>query len=57
MTINFYNLDSIMTNMTAYKNSNLMVVTKNQSTDDIETLVSKEFNLFGENRVQEAKIK
>ena len=46
-----------MTNMTAYKNSNLMVVTKNQSTDDIETLVSKEFNLFGENRVQEAKIK
>lgn len=31
-----------------------MIVTKNQSIEDIETLISKGFRLFGENRVQEA---
>ncbi len=35
----------------------LMIVTKNQSVQDIETLISKGFRLFGENRVQEAKRK
>ena len=34
-----------------------MIVTKNQSIQDIETLISKGFRLFGENRVQEAKQK
>ena len=28
----------------------LMIVTKNQSVQDIETLISKGFRLFGENR-------
>lgn len=34
-----------------------MIVTKNRSIQDIETLISKGFKLFGENRVQEAKQK
>ncbi len=34
-----------------------MIVTKNQSMQDIQTLISNNFNLFGENRVQEAKLK
>ena len=34
-----------------------MIVTKNQSIQDIESLISKGYKLFGENRVQEAKQK
>ena len=34
-----------------------MIVTKNQSIEDIEALIAKGFRLFGENRVQEAKQK
>lgn len=34
-----------------------MIVTKNQTTQDIEALISKNYYLFGENRVQEAKLK
>ena len=35
----------------------LLIVTKNQSLKDIQSLISKGFELFGENRVQEAKKK
>tara|TARA_A100001011_G_scaffold202242_1_gene210607 strand:+ start:1762 stop:2328 length:567 start_codon:yes stop_codon:yes gene_type:complete len=34
-----------------------MIVTKNQSSQDINELISQGFKLFGENRVQEAKLK
>ena len=34
-----------------------MIVTKNQTCEDVSLLISKGFNLFGENRVQEAKTK
>tara|TARA_B100000989_G_scaffold280361_1_gene243733 strand:+ start:3546 stop:4115 length:570 start_codon:yes stop_codon:yes gene_type:complete len=34
-----------------------MIVTKNQSIQDISELIKLGFNLFGENRVQEAKLK
>ena len=57
MTINFENLNSIVTDLDKYKKSKLMIVTKNQSMQDIQTLISNNFNLFGENRVQEAKLK
>ena len=57
MAINFKNLNSIIANIEKYNNSELMIVTKNQSVDDIKKLISSNFKLFGENRVQEAKIK
>lgn len=34
-----------------------MIVTKNQSNEDISELINRGFKLFGENRVQEAKLK
>lgn len=34
-----------------------MIVTKNQSNEDISELIEQGFKLFGENRVQEAKLK
>ena len=43
--------------MKSYQSSNLMIVTKNQSLDDVLELLSKGFKLFGENKVQEAKSK
>lgn len=57
MPINFSNLNSIVTNLKNFKKSELMIVTKNQSIRDIEALISEKFLLFGENRVQEAKLK
>ena len=35
--------------------ANLLIVTKNQSLNDIRELINKDFKIFGENRVQEAK--
>lgn len=57
MAINFKNLNSIIANIEKYNNSELMIVTKNQSVEDIKKLISINLKLFGENRVQEAKIK
>ena len=57
MTINYRNLDIILDDLKDYKNSKLLVVSKNQSIDDIIELNHKGFRLFGENRVQEAKEK
>ena len=43
--------------MSVYKNSKLLVVSKNRSREDIERLMIDGANLFGENRVQEAEAK
>ena len=40
-----------------YDLANLLIVTKNQSLNDIRELINKDFKIFGENRVQEAKSK
>ena len=39
------------------KDCDLMIVSKNRSVEDIDFLIKKEFYLFGENKVQEAKKK
>ena len=57
MTINFKSLENVVNEIARYRNSELMIVTKNRSTSDIETLIKKDFKLFGENKVQEAKVK
>ncbi len=57
MTINHRNLDIILDDLKDYKNSKLLVVSKNQSINDIIDLNNRGFRLFGENRVQEAKEK
>ena len=57
MPINFSNLNSVIANLKSFKKSELMIVTKNQTIQDIEVLISKNYYLFGENRVQEAKLK
>ena len=57
MTINHRNLDIILDDLKDYKDSKLLVVSKNQSINDIIELNYKGFSLFGENRVQEAKEK
>ena len=56
MTINTKNINSIIEDL---KNlpTRLMIVTKNQSNEDISELIEQGFKLFGENRVQEAKSK
>ena len=55
MTINNNILNEINKDLSFYNNAKLMIVTKNQSIQDIESLISKGYKLFGENRVQEAK--
>ena len=57
MTINKNNLIEITANLKSFKNTNLMIVTKNQEIQDIKSLLTEGFRLFGENRVQEAKQK
>ena len=57
MPINFSNLNSVIANLKSFKKLELMIVTKNQTIQDIEVLISKNYYLFGENRVQEAKLK
>ena len=57
MSINKNNLSQITENLRPYKNTNLMIVTKNQSIQDIKTLLADGFRFFGENRVKEARQK
>ena len=57
MTVNYHNLNKILEEIKHYDLANLLIVTKNQSLDDIHDLVNKGFKIFGENRVQEAKKK
>jgi pyridoxal phosphate enzyme (YggS family) len=56
--INQKNLDIIDNNIKSLSpNSKLIIVTKNQSKDDIQTLINLGYRNFAENRVQEAKSK
>ena len=56
--INKKNLDSINNNIKLLSpKSKLIVVTKNQSKEDIQTLINLGYRNFAENRVQEAKSK
>ena len=57
MSIDFKNLNIIRENLKQFPNTKLLIVTKNQSVFDINTLISEGYKLFGENRVQEAQKK
>ena len=57
MTINFNNLSKINSYLNDFPTSELLIVTKNQSQEDICQLIKKGYQTFGENRVQEAKHK
>ena len=57
MTVNFKTYNDINSLISEYQNSKLLVVSKNRSKNDVEELMIGGANLFGENRVQEAKSK
>lgn len=57
MSLNLNNLETVKDNLKIFPKANLLIVTKNQSIQDIKTLHSNGHRLFGENRVQEAKKK
>ena len=55
MTINYENLNNCRLNISKFDKSRLLIVTKNQSSDDIQELINSGYRVFGENRVQEAQ--
>jgi pyridoxal phosphate enzyme (YggS family) len=57
LTINYKNLQKVLIDIQDYKLAKLLIVTKNQSLKDINYLIDKGYNIFGENKVQEAKKK
>lgn len=57
MSLNLNNLETVKDNLKIFPKANLLIVTKNQSIQDIKALHSNGHRLFGENRVQEAKKK
>ena len=57
MTVNYHNLNKILDVVKHYDLAKLLIVTKNQNLNDIRELINKDFKIFGENRVQEAKSK
>ena len=57
MSINYSNLKIINQDLSFYKKAKLLIVTKNQLSQDIRNLLLDGYNLFGENRVQEAQKK
>ena len=57
MTINYVNLNNCKSNIKKFDKSRLLIVTKNQSQSDIQELINSGYKVFGENRVQEAKLK
>jgi pyridoxal phosphate enzyme (YggS family) len=54
LKINYKNLNQIEFDLEKYKDSELLIVTKNQEIDKIKELIFKGYRSFGENRVQEA---
>ena len=54
MPINQLHLNKILGEIKKFPKAKLMIVTKNQSSEDIQKLISQNFTIFGENRVQEA---
>ena len=57
MTINFKILDQIKSNLKKFDKADLLIVSKNQTSNDVEELINQGFKIFGENRVQEASKK
>lgn len=57
MAINFNNLDKINKDLLNFNDSKLLIVTKNQQKEDVIELLENGYNIFGENRVQEASKK
>lgn len=57
MPVNLNNLNLIKKTIADFPDAKFMAVTKNRTKDDIQELLSHEINIFGENRVQEAKNK
>lgn len=57
MSINFNNLSKIHSYLDEFPTSELLIVSKNQSQEDVCKLIKKGYQTFGENRVQEAKQK
>ena len=57
MTVNLQVLNEINKEISFYKKSKLLIVTKNQSCEDIAVLLESGYRHFGENRVQEATLK
>ena len=57
MSINYPNLEIINHDLLPHKQTQLLIVSKNQAIEDIRKLLLNGYLLFGENRVQEAKQK
>ena len=57
MTVNYNNLEKVLIDIQDYNLTKLLIVSKNQSLDDVKTLIDKGYKIFGENKVQEAKKK
>lgn len=57
MPINYHNLKTIKFNIASFENVKLLIVTKKQSSQDVQDLILNGYGNFGENRVQEAKSK
>ncbi len=57
MNINYSNLSKISEEVNKTDNCKLLIVTKNQSIENIQSLINNGYQYFGENKVQEAKIK
>jgi pyridoxal phosphate enzyme (YggS family) len=57
LPVNFQQLLLVKEKLSNFKNSELMVVTKNRTSDDVETLIQQNQLIFGENKVQEAQKK
>ena len=57
MNINFEQLKKVELKVKEYPNASLLIVTKNRPQNLIRSLINEGFNLFGENKVQEANEK
>lgn len=57
MQINSEQLKEVDLKVKGYPNASLLIVTKNRPQSLVKLLISKGYNLFGENKVQEAKEK
>ena len=57
MQINSEQLKEVDLKVKKYPNASLLIVTKNRPQSLVKLLISKGYNLFGENKVQEAKEK
>lgn len=57
MSINYDSIETILEDLRISNTAELLIVTKNQTINDINSLISRGFKLFGENRLQEAELK